>query len=86
MIDTEPHDDWQDVVNAYHGLLTEVKRLRGRLRDAEDLLENCGYCRECFWDKESISDVAVQLTEPVWPNDCTPLCESCMEDFKEMFE
>jgi len=28
MIDTEPHDDWQDVVNAYHGLLTEVKRLR----------------------------------------------------------
>jgi|DEB0MinimDraft_4_1074332.scaffolds.fasta_scaffold05792_2 hypothetical protein len=67
-------------------LLTEVKRLRGRLRDAEDLLENCGYCRECFWDKESISDVAVQLTEPVWPNDCTPLCESCMEDFKEMFE
>jgi len=67
-------------------LLEEVKRLRGRLRDAEDLLENCGYCRECFWDKESISDVAVQLTEPVWPNDCTPLCDSCMEDLKEMFE
>jgi len=50
------------------------------------LLENCGYCRECFWDKESISDVAAQLTEPVWPNDCTPLCESCMVDFKDMIE
>ena len=74
-------------IMAEHGqALTEVKRLTSRLRDAEDLLENCGYCRECFWDKESISDVAVQLTEPVWPNDCTALCEPCMIDFKEMIE
>jgi len=34
MIDTEPHDDWQDVVNAYHDLLAEVKRLRARIERA----------------------------------------------------
>ena len=65
-------------------LRTEVRELKARLNDAQDLLENCGYCRECFWDKESIGDVAVQVTEPVWPDDCTALCDSCMVDFKEM--
>ena len=67
-------------------LKTEVKQLRARLNDAQDLLENCGYCRECFWDKESISDIVLQLTEPVWPDDCTALCDSCMKDIKEMIE
>lgn len=65
-------------------LLAEVRELKARLNDAQDLLENCGYCRECFWDRESISDVAVQVTEPVWPDVCTALCDSCMVDFKEM--
>jgi len=67
-------------------LVREVERLTARLHDAEDLLESCGYCRECFWDSESIGDTASQLEEPVWPTDCTPLCESCMVDFKEMIE
>jgi hypothetical protein len=91
MIDTDKIDNMKQWTNDYKvrmfwDLVREVKRLASRLRDAEDLLENCGYCRECFWDKESISDVAAQLTEPVWPNDCTPLCESCMVDFKDMIE
>lgn len=67
-------------------LLAEVKRLATRLRDAEDLLENCGYCRECMWDRDSIGDIANELTKPVWPEDNTPLCKSCMEDFKEMIK
>ena len=72
-------------------LLAEVKRLRGRLRDAEDMLENCGYCRECYWDKESISDVVgdmedEEITKSVWPDGYNKLCESCTEDFKEMIE
>ncbi len=49
----------------------------------------------CFWDRESIGDIAEnilryfrlgELTQKVWPKDCTPLCESCMKDFKEMVE
>jgi|14_taG_2_1085336.scaffolds.fasta_scaffold32785_3 5-methylcytosine-specific restriction endonuclease McrA len=79
----------------YRDLLKEVDRLSSRLRDAEDLLVSCGYCRECFWDRESISDIAEnilryfrlgELTQKVWPKDCNPLCESCMKDFKEMVE
>jgi len=68
-------------------LLEEVKRLRGRLRDAEDLLVSCGYCRECFWDRESIEDIADEVRSTsslaIWPTGFTPLCEPCMLLFKE---
>ena len=75
---------WQgkDILAPY---IEKIEQLKARLRDAQDLLENCGYCRECFWDKESIGDVQAQLKEPVWPEDNTPLCKSCTADFKECF-
>ena len=63
----------------------EITDLKARLNDAQDLLESCGYCRECFWDGPSIMSVAAELKEPVWPSDCTSLCRSCTADFKEMF-
>tara|TARA_R110002096_G_scaffold89034_2_gene203018 strand:- start:133 stop:480 length:348 start_codon:yes stop_codon:yes gene_type:complete len=83
------------LLTGYRKLSILSLHLASRLRNAEDLLENCGYCRECYWDKESISDIAEnilryfrlgELTQKVWPNDCEPLCESCMVDFKEMIE
>ena len=64
----------------------EITDLKARLNDAQDLIESCGYCRECFWDYESIGDVQTTLIERVWPEDNTPLCKSCTIDFKEMFE
>lgn len=73
-------------------LREQLSKVTARLRDAQDLLEDCGYCRECLWDKEGISDIVEQgfdmtpTGEPVWPDDCTALCESCMKDFKELVE
>tara|TARA_R110000824_G_scaffold391530_1_gene589382 strand:+ start:238 stop:552 length:315 start_codon:yes stop_codon:yes gene_type:complete len=85
------HHDWKDVVNEHNDLLAEVERLASRLRNAEDLLENYGYCRECYWDKETISHVVgdmedEEITKRVWPDGYNKLCESCTEDFKEMIE
>ena len=73
-------------ISKIEDLAEEVEQLKARLNDALDLLENCGYCRECMWDRESIGGVVDNLTEAVWPENCTPLCESCTEDFKEMIE
>ena len=39
MTDTEPHDDWQNIVNAYHHLLTEVKRLRAWKKLVSDIVQ-----------------------------------------------
>ena len=63
-------------------MMAEIKQLRSSLRDALSILENNGYCGECFWDGESIEDVAYGTKE--WPTDCAPLCNSCMNTFKEM--
>lgn len=71
----------------------EITDLKARLNDAQDLLHDCGYCRECFWNGDSIGDVAAHLFEeayskgevPEWPSDCTPLCRSCTVDFKNYF-
>ena len=65
-------------------LREEIKRLKLRLRNAEDLIEDCGYCRNCFWDEENIRDIAEILEEPVWPSDCIPLCDLCHEKLEEM--
>jgi len=62
----------------------EITNLKAKLNDAQDLLENCGYCRECLWDMESIHDVSTSLTEAVWPDDCTPICEGCNREFVNM--
>jgi hypothetical protein len=67
-------------------LKEEIIKLQARLNDALDLLENCGYCRECMWDRESIGGIVDNLKEPIWPDNCTPLCMGCMLEFKEMFE
>ena len=67
-------------------LRADNERLTARLRDAEDMIENCGYCRDCFWNSESIRDTIANdnITEPTWPDTYTSLCTSCLEDFKEM--
>lgn len=74
-------------------LVDYVMSLESRLRDAQDILHDCGYCRECFWDYTSIQNVAAHLFEkayskgevPEWPSDCTPLCKTCTLDFKDWF-
>ena len=76
---------------AWMDMQQEAIAYKSRYNDARSILENCGYCKDCLWDKESISDVVVQydgskLKEPVWPSNLEPLCDSCTEDFKEMFE
>jgi len=80
----------KDILASYK---EKIEQLKARLRDAQDLLENCGYCRECFWNRDSIGDIAAHLFQeaysigevPEWPSDCTPLCKSCTVDFKECF-
>jgi len=69
-----------------NALVDENKELKYENDRMRDLLQNCGYCSDCLWDIESIGDKMVELTEPIWPKDCEPLCESCLEDFKEMFD
>ena len=62
-------------------LKEEIANLKAKLNGALDLLENCGYCRECLWDIESINDISTGLKEAVWPEDNTPLCKECNEVF-----
>jgi hypothetical protein len=76
---------------AWMDMQQEAIAYKSKYNDARSILESCGYCKNCLWDKESISDVVVQydgskLKEPVWPSNFEPLCESCTEVFKEMFE
>jgi hypothetical protein len=67
--------------------LTELTaNLKAKLNDALDLLENCGYCRKCLWDKESIGYIIENTIEAIWPKDCTPLCEECNAEFVESIE
>ena len=73
-------------ISKIEDLEEEVKRLTSKLETAQQLIEDCGYCGECYWDKESIYDEFLNLKEPKWPSGNTPLCEECMVLFKEMFE
>ncbi len=72
----------KDILKPYQDDIGELKYQNERMRA---LLVDCGYCNDCLWDIESIGDVMVELTEPIWPKDCEPLCVYCMICFKEMF-
>jgi len=67
-------------------LTEKIANLKRKLNDALEVLENCGYCRECLWDKESISDIVESTTKAKWPIECMPLCEECNEKFVESVE
>lgn len=78
-------NDFKDIMNRINSLYERIKDLTYQNERMRALLVDCGYCEDCLWDIESIGDVMVELTEPIWPKDCEPLCVYCMIVFKEMF-
>lgn len=82
----QEHLKEQEEIKMIEELTEEIANLKRKLNDALEVLENCGYCRECLWDKESISDIVESTTKPKWPIDCMPLCEECNAEFVESVE